>query len=307
MTDLKAAAVEYLALRRSLGYKLTHQGRLLEQFVEHLDAIGADITVAHALAWATEPTNADPVWWNTRLSVVRGFAKYLHAFDSTVEVPPAGVLPSRSHRATPYLYTDTDIARLAAAAGTLRPPLRAATYQTLIGLLLVTGIRLGEAVGLDNDDVDFDQGLLTIRQGKYGKARQLPLHVSTLAALRDYAQLRQRLCPRPKAATFLVSSTGTRVLRDNVCTVFALLVRAADLHQHGRARQPRPHDLRHSFAVRTLLGWYRDGGDVQARLPLLSTYMGHIGPESTYWYLTAAPELLALAAERLERTSGTRS
>jgi integrase/recombinase XerD len=305
--DLAGTAAQYLGLRRALGYKLARQGELLLDFVGYLQAVGAGrVTIEHALAWATLPTRADPVWWSARLGVVRGFARYLHALDPATEVPPVGLLPDRDHRVTPYIYTDDDLARLLTAAGQLRPALRAATYQTLIGLLAVTGMRVGEAIGLDRGDLDPAQRLLTIRHGKFGKSRQLPLHESTVEALLGYAALvHAQRRPTPRGSSLLVSTTGTRLIGNNASAVFSRLVREARLDWSGR-RRPRLHDLRHRFAVLTVLGWYRTGVDVEPRLPLLSTWLGHIGPASTYWYLSAVPELLALAAQRVENAAAQR-
>ena len=249
------------------------------------------------------PVDASPVCWHARLGLVRGFARYLQALDPTSEVPPDGLLPGGSHRTTPYIYSEPQIAMLLTAAGRLRSSLRADTYQTLLALLVVTGMRLGEAVSLDRDDLDSEQGLLTIRRGKFGKARQLPLHPSTVKALGAY---RDRIGGQHRnvtAPSLFVSTVGTRLIRENVDVAFSRLVHDTELDWSGRRRRPRVHDLRHSFAVRTLVGWYRDGLDVQARLPLLSTYMGHTGPASTYYYLTAVPELVALVADRLDSIS----
>jgi integrase/recombinase XerD len=308
MTDYRAAVADYLTIRRAMGYKLGYQGRMLEQFVAYLDAAGAEhLTTRHALDWARQPSNRAPAWWAVRLSTVRGFARYLSALDSTTEIPPAGLIPTPSHRVVPYIYTADDIARLLATAGRLHTAHRADTYQTLIGLVAVTGMREGEVVRLDHDDVDFAQGLLTIRDSKFGKSRQIPVHPSTVAALAGYTERRDARRPRPDGranrhtpsrASFFTSTTGTRLLRDNVSTVFTCLVRDAGLV--GHPRRPRLHDLRHRFAVNTLIRWYRQGLDVEQRLPLLSTYLGHIAPKSTYWYLTAVPELLELLADRLD-------
>jgi integrase/recombinase XerD len=301
MTSFSSSASDYLATRRAFGYKLVQQGRMLSQFVDYLEATGAEhLTLAQAVAWARQPLDADPVWWSAKLGVVRGFARYLQAIDPATEVPPVGLLPDRNHRAVPYIYSDDDVARLLEAAGRLCPPFRADTYQTVISLLKVTGMRVGEVVRLDRSDLDWEQGLLTIRHSKYGKSRQLPLHPSTVEALRGYARRRDERRPKPKTPSFFISTVGTRLIRDNVSTVFPRLVRDAGLNWSGRRRPPRLHDLRHAFACASLISWYRDGLDVQQRLPLLSTFLGHIGPASTYWYLTAVPELLELAAERLE-------
>jgi integrase/recombinase XerD len=232
---------------------------------------------------------------------VRGFAAYLHTLDPTAAVPPAGLLPAGSRRATPYLYSDDQIAALIAAADTLRFALRTATYRTLIGLLAVTGMRVGEAIRLDRDDIDDTHGVLLVHDSKFGKSRELPLHPSTLRALRDYERARDRLCPSPNTPAVLVSTAGTRLLYYNVSWTFLKLVRRAGLRPRSASCRPRLHDLRHTFAVRTILDAYRSGGDVHARLALLSTYLGHVDPAKTYWYLSAAPELMALAGRRLER------
>ena len=188
------------------------------------------------------------------------------------------------------------------AARCLLPPLRAATYETLVGLLATTGLRMGEAIRLDSADLDWDNGVLTVRSSKFGKSREVPLHPSTLDALQAYQLRRDHLCPRPKAPSFFLSMRGTRLDQPTVGSTFLLLVRQARLRPRSLRCRPRPHDLRHSFAVRTLLNWYRAGDDVESKLPLLSTYLGHVSPASTYWYLSGAPELLALASQRLEQT-----
>lgn len=308
MISLHQALDDYLTMRRGLGFKLARPEKLLGQFLSYLDEAGAaTVTVEHALAWARLPEHGDPSWWAYRLTVVRGFARYLHTFDPTVEVPAADLLPWRPRRATPYLYTDAEIAALINAAQTLRFPLRVATYQTLIALLSVTGLRVGEAIRLDRDDLDLTHELLVVRKSKFGKTRELPLHPTTTRALRDYLRLRDRLHPAPSAPALFISPAGTRLLYCNVHATFRQLRHRAGLQPRSASCRPRLHDLRHSFAVRTVLDAYRAETDVQARLPLLSTYLGHVDPAATYWYLTAAPELLALAGERLERHLEARS
>jgi integrase len=303
MTDFSAAVSDYLFTRRAMGYKLAYQGQMLEQFAAYLHADGVEhVTITNALAWARQPADAAPVWWSVRLSTVRGFARFLAAVDPATEVPPVGLLPEPSHRAVPYIYSDDDIARLREAAGRLRPDHRADTYQTLIALVAVTGMRVGETVRLDRDDVDLDQGVLTIRKTKFGKSRQNLLHSTTADALAAYAERRDDRRPKPKSASLFTSSIGTRLLRDNVSTVFPRLVREAGIQPDGH-RSPRMHDLRHTFAVRTLIGWYRDGVDVEQRLPLLSTWLGHATPRDTYWYLSGMPELLQLIADRIDAVS----
>jgi integrase/recombinase XerD len=299
---LSQALADYLRLRRALGFKLERAEKLLAQFVAYLHDHHADApTIDHALAWATLPAEAAPRWWAYRLSTVRGFAAHLHALDPRVEVPPPGLIRCGPRRATPYQYSQADLTALVAAAGTLPRRVGAATYQTLLGLLAVTGMRVGEAIGLDRDDLDADHdGLLRVRNGKFGKSRQLPLHPSTLAALRAYLQVCDELLPTPTSPALLLSTVGTRLRYNSVWRTFHRLVRQAGLTTRSPSCQPRLHDLRHSFAVRTLLDWYARGADVQALLPRLSTYLGHTDPKHTYWYLSAAPELLALAQQRVD-------
>lgn len=307
MSSLRTAAEDYLALRRSFGLKLEKAGGLLLEFIGYLEDAGATtITTDLAVAWATKPRDVDPGWWSQRLSVVRGFARHLQAIDPAVQVPPQGLLPRRARRATPFLFTPTDIDRVMSAAQTLTPPLRAVTAHTLIGLLAATGMRLGEALGLDRDDVDLADRLITIRHAKRDKTRQLPLHPTVAAALHSYAHLRDDHIVRPTTAAFFVSTTaGGRLSQGFIHPVFRRLVHQAGLEPRSERCRPRPHALRHSFAVNTLIGWYRDGGDIGARLPRLSAWLGHSDPADTYWYLEASPELLALAAQRLEDDLGT--
>ncbi len=302
MSGLRQSLADYLMLRRSLGYKLERPEKLLTQFIDYLDAHGVDtITVESALAWARLPDNANPNWWAHRLAAVRGFAAYLHTLDPATEVPARDLLPSRPQRASPYLYSDAEILALIDAAATLRSPLRAATYQTLIGLLAVTGMRVGEAIRLNRDDFDPGTGVLVVRWTKNAKTRELPLHPTTVTALADYLTRRQLDESTPTSPALFVSSAGTRLLHCNIHSTFKILRRHAGLPARTGACRPRIHDLRHSFAVNTLLDAYRHGHDAQHRLGLLSTYLGHVDPAGTYWYLSAAPELLALAAERLDR------
>ena len=283
---LRAGLADYLAVRRALGFKLARDGLLLGQFVGFCEqARASQITSSLALAWVSLPVNASPSWLAMRLSVVRGFAGWLQAADPTTELPPTGWLPPR-RRTTPYLYSETDIAALMAAARRARWPLSAATYETLIGLLVVTGMRVGEAIRCDRTDVSLTDGILTVRESKFGKSRQLAIHPSTVAALRRYCRRRAELSPIPivDEPAFFVHPTGNRVTYGSVQPMFRNLVQRAGLTPRSRHCRPTIHGLRHSFAVNTLIGWYRDGVDVQARLPLLSTWLGHADPKWTYWY-----------------------
>jgi integrase len=299
---------DYLAVRRALGYRLARPEKLLGQFLDHLERQGeATITVATALDWARLPASGNSNWWAYRLSAVRGFATYLHAFDPAHEVPAPDLLPQRPLRACPYLYSDLEIAALIAATRTLGTPLRRATFATLIGLLAVTGIRVGEAIGLDRGDVDLRAGLLLVRHGKFDKARELALHPTTIDALRRYQRLRDRNVPDTATPALLVSAAGTRLLYCNVHHTFRRLVGLAGLVPRSASCRPRIHDLRHSFTVRAMLDAYAAGQDGQLRLTLLSTWLGHVHPGSTYWYLSASPELMAVAGQRLDTYLAGRS
>jgi integrase/recombinase XerD len=303
MSPLREALTDYLAVRRAVGYKLDTAERLLSQFIGYLEARGEQrITVEHAVAWSILP-GGQACWHAHRMQTVRRFARHLHAADPAVEVPPAGLVTGRSRRATPYLYTDEQVAALVVAAEILGTAHRTATFETLIGLLTCTGARLGEVIGLDRDDLDPQHGLLVVR-GKYGKARELPLHASTVDALGRYLRRRDRPPSPSGELALLVSDAGTRLIASNVQHTFGKLRRRAGIGPRSVACRPRLHDFRHSFAVRTLLDAYCTGADVGARLAVLSTYLGHLEPAMTYWYLDAAPELMGLAAQRLERSIG---
>lgn len=305
MSDLRQQVSDYITLRRSLGFKLLQHDRLLNDFVDYLDHVGAStVTSQLALAWATRPTNVHPLCWKKRLSVVCGFSRYLQTIDPSVEVPAPDLLAYRYQRPTPYLYSETEIAGLIDTAGTLSPPLRAVTYQTLLGLLAATGMRLGEAIRLDRADFDPVTGLILIRQTKFNKSRRLPLHPTTIVALKEYTRQRDRLSGNPRVPSFFVSTRGTRLIDACVRHVFRQIICRLGLQPRAGSGEPRIHDLRHTFAVNTLRDWYRSGTDVAGKLPLLSAYLGHVDPVSTYWYLQGDPELLVLAAERIGQPRG---
>jgi integrase len=298
---LREELADYLALRRALGYRMARPEKLLGQFLGYLEQISAEVvTVEAALDWARLPAGGGSNWWAYRLSAVRGFATYLHALDPAHEIPSPELLPQRPRRASPYLYSDADIAALIAATSTLRTRLRQATFATLIGLLAVTGIRVGEAIALDRGDLDHALGRLTVRSGKFGKTRELALHPSSVDALRGYQRLRDRSTPATGTAALFVSLAGTRLLYCNVHHAFHRLVHLAGLTPRSSSCRPRIHDLRHTFAVRAMLDAYAAGEDGQIRLTLLSTWLGHVHPASTYWYLSASPELMTVAAQRLD-------
>ncbi|MGO9793631.1 MAG: tyrosine-type recombinase/integrase [Solirubrobacteraceae bacterium] len=263
MSAVRRASEEYLQMRRALGYKLEIQGWLLGGFVPYLEQIGAEtVTIEHALRWATQPAGADPAYWSNRLSAVRQFARYLQTFDPRCEVPAPRLLPYRPRRATPYPYQPEQIVALMRAAGRLPRPLQAASYQTLIGLLAVSGLRVGEAIRLNRDDVDARDQLVRIINTKFGKSREVALHLSAMNALSAYGQLRDQLSPRPRCEAFFVSTAGTRLHAANINRTFIGLVRAVGLKPRSTRCRPRVHDLRHGLAVNTLLDWYRAGIDV---------------------------------------------
>lgn len=306
MRALRSALTDYVTLRRSLGYKLGRAEKLLDQFLTFLETTGTErVSTEHALTWARQPASSDRSNWpSQRLGVVRGFARYLQGIGLDAEVPPPDLLPWRPQRASPYLYAESEIHSLITAAERLRLPLRVATYQTLVGLLAVTGMRVGEAIHLDREDFDPRQGVLLVRRAKFNKTRELPLHDTTVAALGRYLARPDRIVLYTRSPALFVSSVGTRLRYCNVHWTFQRLVRTAGLRPRTGSCRPRIHDLRHSFAVNALIDAYDRGADTQQRLTVLATYLGHVNPAHTYWYLSASPELLGRAAARLERQQG---
>jgi integrase len=308
MSTLIEHVDEYLRARRALGVKLERAGRLLPQLVSYLEAAQAStITRELALSWAQLPADAHPQYWASRLSIARGFAAYLQTIDPSTEIPPAGVFAVRYQRPTPYLWSRQDITRLLETARAMRPLLKAASYEALFGLLAVSGMRVGEALALEAGDVDLQNGVITIRRetAKLERARLVPLHPSTVQALERYARTRARLCPAPRSDTFFLSSVGTRLDRSAVAKTLRTLTSTLGLRTD--TVHPTAHQLRHSFAVSTLIDWQRRGVEIDERIAVLSTYLGHVSPAESYWYLTATPELMNSAAERLEQHLGGRS
>lgn len=307
MSALHEAVDDYIAVRRCLGFKLVAYPWMLHDFVDYLEAHGeSKITTQLALEWAQRPGAGSHLsYLGKRLCVVRGFARHLRAFDPATEVPAAYLMGWQSCRATPYIYSEADIQAVMSAAGSLKPESRAFTYETLVGLLFVTGARVGEMIRLDRDDIDWDDAVVVIRYSKFGKSRELPLHPSTVDSLVRYAEVRDRVCPQPETSSFFVNTLGRRLAYETVQQVFNKLTDAAGLRARSDNCRPRIHDIRHSLACTTLIDWYRSGVDVQAQLPVLSAWLGHAKPENSYWYLSAVPELLALAAERRQQHQGT--
>lgn len=306
MNPLHNALADYLTIRHSLGYKLRAPAALLRDFCDFAEASGAEyVTVALALQWAQRPPDILPSTQADRLSVVRRFAAWHSAIDTRTQVPPASLLPHRYHRKPPYIYSDDEIEILVRAAAALPSSmgLRRWTYSTVFGLFAATGMRINEAVNLDIKDVDLDNGVLFIRRTKFGKSRLLPLHVSTVEALTSYANKRDELIRATISPAFFLSERMRRITEWSTRYTFARVSAQIGLRprakgfRHGRG--PRIHDMRHRFAVMTLLDFYRAGLDVERELPRLSTYLGHVHVNDTYWYLEAVPELLQLATERL--------
>jgi site-specific recombinase XerD len=299
MTPLRQALSDYLMLRQGLGHQMADAARLLPTLVDFLEQRGlTTLTVAVVLEWCQQPA---PVGGVTvaprRMTAARGFARYLSGIDPATEVPPVGLVPMRHQRPAPFVYSDADITALLTAASSLLPVLRGLTYNTLLGLLTATGMRIGEAINLDLSDVDHEQAVLLIRESKFGKSRLLPLQPSTMIALDDYIAVRNAIRRARREPAVFVSRTGKRLCYQVVSQTFRQLLSETGVGADAR-RRPRLHDVRHRFAIVTLLNWYRSGEPVQGKLPTLSTYLGHREPACTYWYLSAVPELLALAAER---------
>jgi len=311
MSTLRESLDEYLAMRRALGFQLDKLEYLAGGFVDWLATRGqtGSFTIADAVAWARLPHQAAPVWWGIRLGAVRTFAAYQHARDSAVPVIPARLLPATSNRAEPYIYSQQDLdALLAACPRAFRHGFLADTMHAIVGLLAATGMRIGEALRLAVPDItpdtDSGGGLLLIRASKHGADRLLPLDSSAITALAAYRDLpaRRHARPAPDGPLF-VTRDGTGYHRSTIELYFQRLARAAELQPRGRAT-PRLHSLRHSFATAHIAAAYRAGADAQRTLTLLATWLGHTGPAHTYWYVSATPELMALAAGRLAARPG---
>ncbi len=307
MKSLASHLDSYLELRHRLGFKLRLAGGLLRRFVNFAQEKRAPvITTKLALKWATLPAHCQPAQWANRLGMVRRFAQYVSGADPRTEIPSQELLPHRYRRKPPYLYSDKEIRELIQTVGQLpaRDDLRAVSNATLLGLLAVTGMRVGEAINLDCKDVDFDKSLLTVRQAKFNKSRLVPIHITTQKELREYARSRDRHHPDPKTPSFFLSERGSRLTDCTVRRWFVIASHQMGLRASADRRGPRIHDVRHHFAHKTILNWYRRGMDVEAHLPELTTLMGHGHVADTYWYISSSPELLKLATQRLERQTG---
>jgi integrase/recombinase XerD len=305
MTDLREGLRDYLALRRGLGFELRGVAHCLRNFITFAEEEGASyITTELALRWVRS-RDVQAATMSARLGMVRRFAAYRIADDPRTEVPPAGLLPYRYRRKPPYIYSDSEVDKIIEAAAELpsKRGFRGKTCATMFGLVAVTGMRMGEALALDREDVDLDNGLVTIRRSKFGKSRLVPLHDATRLALAAYANHRDESFSTPMTRSFFVSDRGTRFKGCTARYNFARLSQRLGLRPPAEGRRhghgPRLHDLRHRFAVKTMIDWYRAGRDVERELPKLTTYLGHVHVADTYWYLEAVPELLELATQRL--------
>jgi integrase/recombinase XerD len=307
MKALRQAVRDYLALRRSLGFKLKDHEPCLWKFISFLKKKrSARISIPLALQFATQHQHQQPAQWAARLRVVRGFARYRSGEDPATEIPPLDLLPYRARRARPYLYSAEEIRELLKAARNLHSTssLKPWTYYCLFGLLATTGMRISEALNLQVKNVDCSEGIITIHGTKFGKSRLIPLHPSTQKVLSAYAERRDCFFGKKPVSHFFVSSRGTRLDGGDVRRTFYHLSRQIGLRDVSASHGPRLHDFRHRFAVQTLLRWYRMGKDVERRLPVLSTYLGHAHVTDTYWYLTSTPELMGVAGKRMEERWG---
>lgn len=310
MSTLRASVHDYLAMRRAMGFKVEGLSKLLLNFVGFCEARGATrVQNDLAMEWATATIKVavSDALLARRMDAVRVFARYQQALDPATQVPPEGICQRRYRPKEPNVFTEAEVLALVAGADTLTPRFRAVTWRTLIGLLAATGMRPGEACHLTLSDIDLANGVVQVLETKFGKSRLVFLHPTTATVLGHYLQVRHdwvgptaRACP-----AFFVNSRREALNPEALGVTFRRVVAAAGIPTKPGHRPPRLHDLRHTFAVTTMLDWYRDGDDVQARLPLLSTWLGHVDPASTYWYLHAVPELLGHATCRLEARADT--
>lgn len=302
---ITAFAEQYLRYRHDLGFKLETEGPQLLKFASFADAEAEDgrVDIMVALRWARLPRDASPLYWARRLEIVRCFARYLAVFDSRTQIPPKGILGSAHRRVTAYIYTDQELVSLVDACARLKPVngLRPHTYSTLFGLLACTGLRISEALHLQDCDVDLNKGILSIRETKFHKSRLVPLHTSAWNRLSAYRRIRACHCPRPFNRIFFLSDRGAELPYSTVRYAFQTVLRQIGLEPKDGKRRPRIYDLRHTFASRRLAAWQRNGVDITAMLPALSTYMGHVKVSDTYWYISAVPELFAGTASAFER------
>lgn len=295
---------EYLKFRRSCGYQLEAPGKELMLFAHYVEQTGhkGSLTTELAVRWAKLPQNANPRYWATRYDIVRRFAEYRFLFDPATEIPPKGFLGPSKRRLSPHIYSDEEIAAFLQAASQLTPTdgLHPRTYVTLFSLLISTGLRISEVLNLSHKDADLNTGVLTIKETKFRKSRLVPVHPSTLQALRRYSKFRDSSHPGgARSKTFFLSEKGIPLNYRVVLYVFLKL--RHKLGWQEATRKPRIHDFRHTFVVRRLLKWYEEGANLDQKILALSTYLGHVQVTDTYWYLSAVPELLAIVSDKFEK------
>lgn len=301
----------YLVYRRQMGFALTIEGTQLKRFAQFSEQIGhqGPLTVRLAIQWATSSTTGKPSTAERRIEVIRPFASYCQQFDPATEIPPRGFFGNAHHRRTPHIYTEEEIIELMDACKQLFPigGLRSASCATIFGLIAATGLRISEATGLTRTDVDLEQGLLHIRHSKFGKSRWIPLHPTTTQALRNYSKRRDLDSLTADSEAFFMFDYGRRASTRSLEYAFTQLRTALGWQARGGHPAPRIHDLRHSFVCHRLRDWYQQGEDIDRHILALSTYIGHAKVTDTYWYVTAIPELLAIAAHRFVRNQGEAS
>lgn len=299
-TTLADYSRDYLRLRRAMGHKLARHDQMLTSFLAGVAATGRDeITVDAAIRWASSPTNATPRWWAMRLSVVRGLAEYIHSREpGRAEQIPTDAIPARVTRSVPYIYTPEQIQALMDAGAALRPAVRGLTAVAIIGLMAATGLRISECLALNVTDVNTGSNVLAVT-GKRGRPRLVPIHPSTAAALIEYRRAATTLIDTSDDQAFFLTFTGTRAHAGNIEVAFRALINKLGYAPQPGGRPPRLHDMRHSFASNALTRAHREGADVEATVAVLATYLGHVSPASTYWYLTATPQLLDLTAVKV--------
>ena len=309
MKSLQRHLTEYIAARRALGTQLQEPANTLRGFVRFVGRKKARfITIPLALEWAQQSKNVQRATWARKLSMVRQFARWLSVLEPRHQIPPPRLLNVRHRRNKPHIYSDDEIIRLMKAATALQSSrgMKALSLKTLIGLLATTGLRPGEALALEEPDVDLQAGVLVIRKSKFGKSRQVPVHKSAVVALESYARLRHRVIPLGRSLSFLISDAGTALDPGTVRRWFCEISVACGLRKISQGKRygrgPRLQDLRHTFATKRLVEWYRAGLNASVQMPKLATYLGHSSVGCTYWYIEAVPELLQLATE-FERTT----
>ena len=304
MKTLKTQVERYIKLRRQLGYKLKTSEKILIKFASFSEEHGVShIKNEIAVMFAKKNPNASSATWNRVLGIIRQFAFFLSAIDKKTEIPPLNLIVGTYHRSKPYIYTKEQINNL--LKGCLKLGTRAIilkhTYYTLFGLIAVTGMRISEAISLKQRNVDFSDGIIFIKNTKFKKSRIIPLDKTTLSELEKYIYYKSKYNQNSNSLNLFISSSGTELKYHNVKKAFIRASIYAGLRKTIKGKGPRIHDIRHTFAVHTLTEWYKNGIDIEVNLPLLSTYLGHVNPANTYWYLSQSPDLLNQALIRLEK------